>query len=63
MYLDWLDSPTIRNVLQFFSFLLHTSQRQVNHERDYVLEHTDMPDELLKDVEGKDIFGQTQHQV
>lgn len=35
----------------------------MNYKKDYILEQTDMPDSLVRTVEGDQIFQQTQHQV
>jgi len=35
----------------------------MNYKKDYILEQTEMPDELVRTVEGEQIFQQTQLQV
>ena len=35
----------------------------MNYKKDYIFEQTDMPDELVRTVEGEQIFQQTQFMV
>ena len=35
----------------------------INHHDDYILEETDLPDELIRDVSGTNVFQQTMSRV
>ena len=42
-----------------FAFTMSSFGFSDNHKDDYILEKTDMPDELVREVGGKPIFEQT----